>query len=106
MDVINGKERIGISAPYQAVTVPTRLTIHVTKYSAPFGNYWVFDCGPEGQVFGNPLYLQPNQAALSNSTVVLFFYNPVTRQWEVQQTMSRSANTQIPIYHFSKYAIS
>jgi hypothetical protein len=106
MNVVNGNEVIGISAPSEAVKVPTTLTIHVTKYQALFGNFWVFDCGPNGQVFGNPLYIQPNQAAVSNSVVVLMYLNPATGQWIVLQTASRSANTQFPVYHFSKYAIS
>jgi hypothetical protein len=106
MNVITGKEQIGISVPYLAVKVPTTLTFHVTKYEAPFGNFWVFDCGPDGQVFGAPLYLQPNQAALSNSVVVLMYYNPLIKQWVVMQTAPRSSNPQLPISHFSKYAIS
>jgi hypothetical protein len=105
MDMIHGAEKIGFSFPWNAVKTSTRITIRVTKYQASFGPFWLLDCGPDGTVFGNPLYVQPNSAVTSSSKSVLFYYNPTIKQWEVQE-VERGANPQIPIYHFSKYGIS
>jgi hypothetical protein len=108
MNAIHGAEIVGFSLPYMAVSKPTTLTIHVTEYRASFGKFWLLDCGPEGQTFKYPLYVQANAAARSGSSLVLFYYNPVTKQWEVTEKakVNSGSNPQVPIYHFSKYAIS
>ena len=105
IDMVHGAEKIGFSLPYNAVKNSMRLTIHVTKYQAPFGAFWLLDCGPEGTVFTYPLYVQPNQEVTSGTSSVLFYYNTSTRLWEVQQ-VAKNSNPQMPIYHFSKYGIS
>jgi hypothetical protein len=105
IDMIHGVEKIGFSLPYMAVKNQVTLKIRVTKYQAPFGEFWLLDCGPNGQTFNFPLYVQPNQHIINSSTAALFYYNPSTLLWEVQAT-SRSSNPQLPIYHFSKYGIS
>ncbi len=108
MDVIHGGERLGFSLPYMAVSRSVTLTLHVTEYRAPFGKFWVLDCGPTGQKFTNPLYVQPNAAARNGSVVVLFYYDPSSKTWTVQEAdqVPPGSNPQIPIYHFSMYAIS
>jgi hypothetical protein len=108
MDAKFGAMDLGFSLPYMAVSKSTTLTIHVTLFQAPFGKFWLLDCGPNGQVFKYPLYVQPNAAARNGTVVVLFYYNPLTKEWIVQETDKVAANqsVQIPIYHFSKYAIS
>jgi hypothetical protein len=105
IDMVHGVEKIGFSLPYMAVTHQVTLKIRVTKYQAPFGEFWMLDCSPNGQVFNYPLYCQPNQQVLNTITAVLFYYNPSTKLWEVQATV-RGSNPQLPIYHFSKYGIS
>ncbi|MFH2055324.1 MAG: hypothetical protein ABIJ61_05155 [bacterium] len=105
INLVHGEERIGFSVPYMAVSEPIELTIRVRKFQAPFGKFWLFDCGPEGTVFDHPLYIQPNDAARNGSVVVLFYYNPTTGRWEVSEATGNS-NPQMPVYHFSKYGIS
>ena len=105
IDMVHGVEKIGFSLPYMAVTHSVTLKIRVTKYQAPFGEFWMLDCSPNGQVFNYPLYAQPNQHVLNSTAAVLFYYNPATQLWEVQATV-RGSNPQLPIYHFSKYGIS
>jgi hypothetical protein len=105
IDMVHGKEKIGFSLPYMAVKSSMTLTIRVKKYQAPFGEFWMLECGPEGTVFDYPLYVQPNSEVTSRSSSVLFYFNPTTQLWEVQQS-ARQANPQMPIYHFSKYGIS
>jgi hypothetical protein len=105
IDMVHGVEKIGFSLPYMAVKNQVTLKIRVTKYQAPFGEFWLLDCGPNGQTFNYPLYVQPNQHIINSTTAVLFYYNPATQLWEVQST-ARGSNPQLPIYHFSKYGIS
>ncbi len=105
IDMVHGAEKIGFSLPYMAVTRQVTLNIRVKKYQAPFGEFWMLDCTPNGQTFNYPLYCQPNQQVLNSTTAALFYYNPSTRLWEVQATV-RGSNPQLPIYHFSKYGIS
>jgi hypothetical protein len=105
IDMVHGMEKIGFSLPYMAVKTSITLTIRVTKYQAPFGEFWLLDCGPDGTVFDQPLYVQPNSAVTSNSSSVLFYYNPTNKKWEVEETASQPS-PQMPIYHFSKYGIS
>jgi hypothetical protein len=105
LDMVHGKEKIGFSFPYMAVKTATTITIRVRKIQAPFGDFWMLDCGPEGQVFNYPMYAQPNQEVLNTSVAALYYYNPKTQLWEVQLKV-RGSNPQLPIYHFSKYGIS
>lgn len=105
IDMVHGREKIGFSLPYMAVKTSMTLTIRVTKYQAPFGEFWLLDCGPEGTVFDQPLYVQPNSAVTSSSSSVLFYYNPTTAKWEVEET-AHQPSPQMPIHHFSKYGIS
>lgn len=103
--MVNGAEEIGFSLPYMAVKSPITLTIRVTKYQAPFGKFWMLDCGPDGTKFKEPLYVQPNSHVTSTSSSVLFYFNPDSGLWEVQQVEAK-ASPQLAIEHFSKYGIS
>ena len=54
IDMVHGTERIGFSLPYMAVKSSVTLTIRVTKYQAPFGEFWMLDCGPQWPDFQLP----------------------------------------------------
>jgi hypothetical protein len=101
----SGSEKIDFSVPKGALYLWTQLTIRVTKYRAPFGSFWLLDCGPEGTRFIKPLEVDPNGQVTNNSVAVLFYFNPATGQWEVQQ-IAASSNSGLSIYHFSKYGIA
>ena len=103
--VVTGKEKIDFNLPNGAVSQPVTLTIHVTKYQASFGPFWLFDCGPEGTVFAKPLEVNPNNKIDKSSSSVLYYFNPATGQWEVQQVASPK-HPVLDIKHFSKYGIS
>jgi hypothetical protein len=100
-----GTERIDFKVPEDALHDRTQLTLHITKYQAPFGSFWLLDCGPEGTVFAKPLEVKPNSQVTDGSRSVLFYFNPTTEQWEVQEIASPK-NGELEIYHFSKYGIS
>ena len=102
--VVNGKEEIKFKLPDHALVFPLRLTIHVTKYRAPFGSFWLLDCGPEGTVFAKSLEVAPNDVAINGNWSVLFYFNPATGQWEVEQ--AERLGSGLLINHFSKYGIS
>lgn len=102
--VVFGKEEIAFSLPKDALSSPSTLTIRATKYQAPFGSFWLLDCGPDGTVFAKSLEVKPNRDAINGNRSVLFYFNPDTAQWEVEQIAS--ANSNLLINHFSKYGIS
>jgi hypothetical protein len=99
-----GAERIDFRLPKHAVHDRTKLAIHVTKYQAPFGSFWLLDCGPDGTVFSKPLEVEPNHEATQNNSSVLFYFNPTAGLWEVQDV--ESTGDALSIGHFSKYGIS
>jgi hypothetical protein len=103
-NVVNGKEKIEFKLPDQALASSLQLTLHATKYQAPFGSFWLLDCGPDGTVFAKSLEVKPNNEITNNSCSVLFYFNPATEQWEVEQAESSGDN--LLINHFSKYGIS
>jgi hypothetical protein len=102
---VNGKEKIEFKLPDHALTSPLQLTLHATKYQAPFGSFWLLDCGPDGTVFAKPLEVIPNNEITQNNCSVLFYFNPVSGEWEVEQ-IAASTGSQLLINHFSKYGIA
>ncbi len=103
-EVVNGNEKIKFKLPDEALVSGLQLTLHVTKYQAPFGSFWLLDCGPEGTVFAKSLEVSPNDDAINGNWSVLFYFNPDTGQWEVEQ--SERLGSELLIDHFSKYGIS
>jgi hypothetical protein len=99
-----GSEVINFRVPLSALYDWTQLSLHVTKYQAPFGSFWLLDCGPEGTVFAHALQVTPNAEVTRHNLSVLFYFNPTTGQWEVQD-VARTGNP-LSIDHFSKYGIS
>ena len=99
-----GAERIDFKVPEDALHNLTKLTLHVTKYRAPFGSFWLLDCGPDGTVFAKPLEVKPNSLITKYNFSVLFYFNPTTGWWEVEQV--EPSGGELEINHFSKYGIS
>jgi hypothetical protein len=99
-----GEEKIDFKVPSDALHHRTQLTLQVTKYQAPFGSFWLLDCGPEGTVFAKPLEVKPNSKATKGGWSVLFYFNPTTGLWEVQDV--EQSGHELLIDHFSKYGIS
>jgi hypothetical protein len=100
----NGNEVINFRVPYSGLHDWTQVTLHVTKYQAPFGSFWLLDCGPEGTVFAKALQVTPNGQVTAGSCSVLFYFNPTTGLWEVQDV--ERVGSALSINHFSKYGIS
>jgi hypothetical protein len=103
--VVFGGEEIAFNLPKDALSGPVTLTVHATKYLAPFGSFWLLDCGPEGTVFGQPLEVTPNKEVTDNNSPVLYYFNPATGLWEVEQ-ITASTSSNLLISHFSMYGIS
>ena len=99
-----GSEKIDFKVPKGALYYWTQLTLHVTKYQAPFGSFWLLDCGPNGTVFAKPLEVKPNGQVSNGNSSVLFYFSPASGQWEVQDV--ESDGNALLINHFSKYGIS
>jgi hypothetical protein len=98
----DGNNVILFNLPPGALEKETRITVHLIKYDAPFGPFWLLDCGPEGTVFAQPLKVTPRGDI--GKTRVLFYFNEKSSQWEVEEIAVDSGSLEIN--HFSKYAIS
>jgi hypothetical protein len=103
--VVFGGEEIAFSLPEDALSSPATLAVHATKYQAPFGSFWLLDCGPNGTVFATPLAVTPNKEVTESNSPVLYYFNPATGLWEVEQ-ITASSNSNLLINHFSMYGIS
>ncbi|MCX6832435.1 MAG: hypothetical protein NT028_09960 [candidate division Zixibacteria bacterium] len=103
--IVFGKEEIAFSLPKDALSSAATLAVHATKYQAPFGSFWLLDCGPNGTVFAKPLEVTPNQEVTESNSPVLYYFNPATGLWEVEQ-ITASSNSNLLINHFSMYGIS
>jgi hypothetical protein len=88
--------------PNGALEKETLITIHAIKYKAPFGPFWLLDCGPEGTVFAKPLEVTPRGDI--GKTRVLFYFDEKSSLWEVEEIAGDFGSLEID--HFSKYAIS
>lgn len=98
----DGANLILFSIAPGALEKETLISIHATKYKAPFGPFWLLDCGPEGTVFAKPLEVTPRGDI--GKTRVLFYYNEKSSLWEVEEIAGDFGSLEIN--HFSKYAIS
>ena len=76
------QRKIDFKVPKGALYLWIKLTLHVTKYDAPFGSFWLLDCGPNGTVFAKPLEVNPNKEITDNNSSVLFYFNPDSGQWK------------------------
>jgi hypothetical protein len=96
----NGK--ISFDIPAYALYRITFITIHVTKYSASFGPFYLLNCGPSGTAFAKPLEVMPTGSI--GKTRILYYYNEKLERWEIEEVAGD--NQPLEINHFSNYAIS
>ncbi|TFH58220.1 MAG: hypothetical protein E4G91_09610 [Candidatus Zixiibacteriota bacterium] len=103
---LRGSLPIVFRFPAGALKVETLITIHAYILQSPFGNFMLYDCGPDGTVFDVPVeVLQPEPRG--TTTASLFYFNETSMQWELQETSRVLNGTALfHIYHFSKYGIS
>jgi len=78
----DGANVILFTIPPGALEKETLITIHATKYKAPFGPFWLLDCGPEGTVFAKPLAVTPRGDI--GKTRVLFYFKEKSSVWVVE----------------------
>jgi len=92
--------------PKGALKTETLITIHASVLQSPYGDFVVYECGPEGTVFDVPLEVSQPMPP-SKSAASLYYFNETTMQWEVQETSTvQHGAAKFHIYHFSKYGIS
>lgn len=102
LNLRDGANIILFTIPEGALEKETFITIHAIKYKAPFGPFWLLDCGPDGTVFAKPLAVTPRGDI--GKTRVLFYFNEKSSLWEVEEIAGDFGSLEID--HFSKYAIS
>jgi hypothetical protein len=92
--------------PNGALKVETLITVRASLVETPFGNLVVYDCGPDGTVFDEPVLVVQSEPR-GKTEASLYYFNEKTQQWELQETNpAKGGSAVFHIYHFSKYGIS
>ncbi|MFH1687994.1 MAG: hypothetical protein ABIE70_10820 [bacterium] len=103
------KDQFEFKVDKKSLTQDAEITIRAQKWDSPYGPIWTFDCSPEGLVFlDKPLELEV-KGLFSKEYSVLWYWNPDTGEWEVQQVLEGKFShdkREFEIWHFSKYGIS
>ncbi len=84
-----------------------KITATALFFNTPFGPVFVYDFGPDGLQFAKPCELKV-YGFTPNTTVQMFWLNPATNLWELQQQVKALAHGEVKfvVTHFSKYGIS
>ena len=84
-----------------------RINAKALLFNTPFGPLVLYDFGPDGLVFDKDCKLKI-EAGFKDRVVDLFWFNPDTGVWELEQTVrvDKRGKAEFKIRHFSKYAIS
>ena len=84
------------------------ITGRAAYFTAPYGPLFLYDFGPDGLRFAKPCELKVNAGFPPGQIVSLFWLNPVTGVWELQQQVRvlKEGVVKFTVTHFSKYGIS
>jgi len=85
-----------------------RITAKAAWFQTPYGNLALYDFGPDGLQFAKDCKLRVPTGFGFGKLISLYWFNPSTGQWEVQQSnkTDKQGFVQFNISHFSKYAIT
>lgn len=101
----SGEARFTI--PPNALVRLVRIDMDVTQLKSQGRFFTCFDFGPDGLVFNQPSLLTLSLPYPEGTSVSLYWLNPATGQWEVQEVKTvRAGKVQFLIHHFSKYGIN
>jgi hypothetical protein len=84
------------------------ITARATHFTTPYGPLFLYDFGPDGLTFAKPCELEVNAGFPPGKIVSLFWLNPATHAWELQQQVKvlNHGEVKFTVTHFSKYGIS
>lgn len=106
------KRVIVFSIPKDALTETVTITITGSKYLIGKKEFYVYDCGPDGQQFLAPILLTQPVAMVDGKPLVLLYYDDTLEDgdgigWQVEESgVSANGRGIFQIHHFSKYGIS
>lgn len=101
-----GGTRVRFEVPAGALTIPTPISLNVTKLGTPEGDLFVYDCGPDGTQFRVDARLS-QQMPVGRKYAYLYYFNEETSKWELQEVVNVTGGfATFKIKHFSKYGIS
>jgi len=115
--VVADDPRFKLDVPAEAVSEPVMISVKVDaiQYGRQ-GTIFLLECGPDGLVFNTPATLEFDASVFGSASpkedVSLYWYNPFTGFWELQEkvTVLESDDGTLPvelkIYHFSRYGVS
>ncbi|HWO56116.1 MAG TPA: hypothetical protein VNN55_00965 [bacterium] len=96
-----------LDVPAAALTGDALIVMNVAQLQTPWGEATIIDFAPDGLVFGTPARLSLETSRPDGDQLRLFWWNPSTERWELQETCTVSGGqVSFSIHHFSKYGIS
>jgi hypothetical protein len=97
-----------LKVPKNALSGDVLMSVEGILFSTPPGDVLLYDFGPDGLVFNVPSELEVDAGQLKDNTCLsLFWWNPVTGEWEFQQeVVVKGHKIKFDVYHFSKYGIT
>jgi hypothetical protein len=109
LNIALGDKTVEFNIPRGAVDDGTEIEITGYKFDTPYGEVWLYECGPSGLVFKEPLQVvQPINKPDGESVSMIFIDEcPDGYTFKLEQvTTVESGRAVFFITHFSKYAIS
>ncbi|MCC6961840.1 MAG: hypothetical protein IT585_01170 [candidate division Zixibacteria bacterium] len=106
------KRVIVFNVPKNALTETVTITITGSKYEIGEEEFYVYDCGPDGQQFLEPILLTQPVALTNGQPLVLLYFDDTLEDgdgigWQVEDAgVSANGRGIFEIHHFSKYGIS
>lgn len=84
-----------------------KITATALFFDTPLGPVFLYDFGPDGLLFAKACEFKV-YGFTPNTTVNMYWLNPATNVWELQQQVKALAHGEVKfvVTHFSKYGIS
>lgn len=96
-----------LDVPATALADDALIVMNVAQLQTPWGEATILDFAPDGLVFGTPARLTLETSRPDGDQLRLFWWNPSTGRWELQETCTvAGGQVSFSIHHFSKYGIS
>lgn len=106
------KRVIVFTIPKNALTETVTITITGSKYEIGKKEFFVYECGPNGLQFLEPILLTQPVAMTNGQPLVLLYYDDTLEDgdgigWQVEESgVAVNGRGIFHIHHFSKYGIS
>ncbi len=102
-------EEIYFWVPAGALKKQVEIELWGFKFRTPFGDVWIYDCGPDGLKFNVPMWVNHPIDRQDGQAAALIYIDESKRGNTLElEAVSpvQDGHVKFRIYHFSKYAIT